>query len=112
MLQAGAEAPKSQNSSDRDSRSVDYKAARKKLRHTIRRSKILCWRKLVEDANRDPWELGYKIVTKKLGAHTLGTVMEVASVETIVGTLFPTHPTREDRPIEDVGEFPYSMKRN
>ena len=32
--------------SDRDSRSVDYKAARKQLRHTIRRSKILCWRKL------------------------------------------------------------------
>ena len=27
-------------------------------------------------------------------------------MEAIVGTLFPTHPNREDRPIEDVGVFP------
>ena len=54
--------------SDRDSQSVDHKAVRKKLRHTIRRSKILCWRKLAEDVNRNPWGLGYKIVTKKLGS--------------------------------------------
>ena len=75
----------------RDSQSVDYKAARKMLRQTIRRSKILCWQKLVEDVNRDPRGLGYKIVTKKLGSQTPGAVMDVASMETIIGTLFPTH---------------------
>ena len=32
--------------------------------------------------------------------------MDVASMETILETLFPTHPTREDRSIEDVEEFP------
>ena len=31
--------------------------------------------------------------------------MDVASMETIVGTLFPTHVFREGRPIEDVGKF-------
>ena len=46
---------------------------------------ILCWQKLVEDVNRDPWGLGYKIVTKKLGAQTPEVAMDVASVETIVG---------------------------
>ena len=67
---------------------------------------ILCWRKLVEDVNRDPWELGYKIVTKKLGAQKPEVVMDLASMETIAGTFFPTHPIRKDRSIEDVGKFP------
>ena len=50
--------------------------------------------------------LGYKIVTKKLGAQSPGVLRDVASMEAIVGTLFHTHPIREDRPREDVGEFP------
>ena len=40
------------------------------------------------------------IVTKKIGAQKTGAVMEVASIETIVGKLL-----REDRLMENVGEF-------
>ena len=32
--------------------------------------------------------------------------MDVAAIKTIVGMLFLTHPIREDRPIEEVKEFP------
>ena len=31
--------------------------------------------------------------------------MDAAWMEPIVVTLFPTHPIREERPIEDVGEL-------
>ena len=31
--------------------------------------------------------------------------MDMASMDTIVGTLFPNHSIREDRPVEGVGEF-------
>lgn len=72
-------------------RSQEYKAAKKELRRAINLSKGTCWRALVEDIDRDPWGLGYKIVTKKLGAQKPTSVMDPHVMENIVATLFPNH---------------------
>ena len=41
-------------------------AARRKTTRSIRRSQLKCWRDLIEEVEKDPWGLAFKIVTKKL----------------------------------------------
>ena len=70
-----------------------YKLTKKKLAKTITRSKSQKWANLSREVNSDPWGLGYRIVTRKLGALSPNETMEIATAENIVNTLFPTHPT-------------------
>lgn len=77
--------------------SADHKAKKKELRHAIGESKARCLRKLREDVDGDPWGLGYKIVTKKLGSKGGTGPMDAASMEKIVCGLFPEHPARAQR---------------
>ncbi|KAG8223374.1 hypothetical protein J437_LFUL001252 [Ladona fulva] len=76
--------------------SSEHKSARKELRIAIKRSKFRCWKALCDEVNADPWGLGYKIATQKLGA--LGSVgtMTVRVMQKVVDELFPTHPLRTD----------------
>lgn len=86
--------------------SRQHKIAKKALRQAINRSKAAQWRKLGEEVNTDPWGLGYRIVTKKLGAMAKKTVMDGETTAHIVNELFPTHPPLRMRKVEDVGEIP------
>lgn len=71
-----------------------HKTARRKLRSAINRSKAKCWKKLTEDVDRDPWGLGYKLVTKKLGAQAPTSPMAATTMDVIVQALFPRHAAR------------------
>lgn len=86
--------------------SAEHREARRDLRRAINRSKALCWRKITEEVDSDPWGLGYKIVTKKLGAMRAPCVLEAAAMEHIVGTLFPTHPLRPAHDWAPLGDVP------
>lgn len=97
-----------QRARNRDSASAEvtaYKSARRELRRAINGSKARCWQELVEDINRDPWGLGYKLVSQKLGAFGSNCVMDSVAMDRIVTTLFPIHPIREEDDFGHVGEF-------
>lgn len=51
----------------RDHLREEFREAKRVLRVTIRKAQEESWRKLVEAIEVNPWGLGYKIVTKKLG---------------------------------------------
>ncbi|KAG8233230.1 hypothetical protein J437_LFUL012435 [Ladona fulva] len=80
--------------------SSEHKSARKELRIAIKRSKFRCWKALCDEVNADPWGLGYKIATQKIGA--LGSVgtMTAREMQKVVDELFPTHPLRTDAETE------------
>ena len=105
-LRARRAATRARTLADISRKSEAYKAAKKCLRRAITRSKASCWRKLRDDVDSDPWGLGYKLVTQKLGARSPPSVMEGATMERIVTTLFPAHPLRPTRPFERVGDVP------
>lgn len=52
----------------------------------------------------DPWGLGYKIVTQKLGSRGPPELKDKTTMRHIVNGLFPTHPTREVVPDVDDGQ--------
>lgn len=88
-------------------RSAEYKVAKKQLRDAIKRSKAENWRSLKEEVDQNPWGLGYKIVTKKLGIATTSPKMNIEIMDNIVTELFPTHPiSNEGEDEEEVGEIP------
>jgi len=99
-LRARRAATRARIPADRVRKSEAYKAARKSLRRAINRSKANSWRKLRDDIDTDPWGLGYKVVTQKLGARSPPSIMEGATMERIVTALFPGHP---QRPLVDFG---------
>lgn len=84
-----------------------YRAARKSLRRAINQSKHDCWRKLRVDVDSDPWGLGYKIVTQKLSARSPPSILDGATMERIVQTLFPTHENRPEAAFEGVEDVPF-----
>lgn len=91
---------------------TEYKAARKTLRVTIKKSKNTKWKALCDDVNNDPWGLGYKIVMKKIRAPATTKEMQAHVMENIVDTLFPTHPTRSDGGIIVVNdEIPFFTQK-
>ena len=51
---------------------------------------------LCNEVDNDPWGIGYKIVTKRIGALSVSGVMNQEGVRRIVGGPFPTHPEREE----------------
>ena len=95
---------------DRLRKSEAYKAARKSLRRAINRSKANSWRKLRDDIDTDPWGLGYKVVTQKLGARSPPSIMESSTMERIVTALFPGHPQRPLVDFGRVGDVPLFTK--
>lgn len=99
-LRARRAATRARIPADRLRKSEAYKAARKSLRRAINRSKANSWRKLRDDIDTDPWGLGYKVVTQKLGARSPPSIMESSTMERIVTALFPGHP---QRPLVDFG---------
>lgn len=73
---------------------IQYKTARKTLTNTIKNSKKRCWRQLCDEVDGDPWGLGYKIVTQRLGARGPPELKDATTMGRIVDGLFPNHPTR------------------
>ena len=74
-------------------RSAEHLAAKKTLRAAIKESKKEKWWSMIDDVDQDPWGLGYKIVTKKLGTLSSPT-MDAVTMNGIVDALFPDHPER------------------
>ncbi|XP_035737495.1 uncharacterized protein LOC118448397 [Vespa mandarinia] len=72
-----------------------YQAAKKALKRTIKASQRRCWKELCLDDDKNPWGLGFLIVTRKLGTNTKGTPKDARSLDHIVHTLFPSQPKRE-----------------
>lgn len=99
-------AQRARNRAEANVKSAEHKAAKKQLRRTINRSKAHCWKILTEDVNTDPWGLGYKIVTQKLGALSATEPMDATTMGNIVGALFPTHPERAEAAFAQLEEFP------
>lgn len=77
----------------------EYKMARRSLKRAIETSKRRKWEELREEINTDPWGLGYKIVTRKLGALAPAPELEDRVMYNIVSSLFPDHEVRRDSPI-------------
>lgn len=73
---------------------LTYVQKKKELRLSIKKSKQTCWRALADDLNRDPWGLGYKIVTQKIGGFSKHPHMDEETLEKVVNGLFPTHMKR------------------
>lgn len=88
---------------------AEHKALRKEMEVLIQASKKRCWDELREEVDRDPWGMGYHIVTKRLGAMTKGPPMDEEKMESIVDALFPTHRVvewqREHVPVEEIPLF-------
>lgn len=90
-------------------RRENYREARKVLRNEIRKAKNTAWAELVQDVDRDPWGLAYKVVLKKLKglATPLSETIEVGYLENILDNLLPagrelTPIVREDFVWEEV----------
>ena len=48
-----------------------------------------------EKVNRDPWTLGYKIVTRKVGAFAQERPQNAERMQNIVNAFFPSYPVKE-----------------
>lgn len=77
----------------------DLKTAQKALKKAIMVSKRNKWKELCEDIDRDPWGLGYKIVTKKLNLSTSKAIDETAMKQE-VKKLFPEASRTGSRPFD------------
>ncbi|KAG8239759.1 hypothetical protein J437_LFUL010607 [Ladona fulva] len=67
-LKLRRKAQRARRGTDEIEYSSEHKLARKELRIAIKRSELRCWKALCDEVNTDPWGLGYKIATQKLGA--------------------------------------------
>ncbi|XP_053960464.1 uncharacterized protein LOC128864736 [Anastrepha ludens] len=66
---------------------ADFRQSRKALKQAIIASKKAKW-----DELRNPWGLGYKILTGKLNANSTAVHLDSDAISKIVGRLLPTHP--------------------
>ena len=60
-------ASRARNRPDAAAKNAVFKGAQKQLRKVIKQSKVRCWVELYRKVDMNPWRLGYKIVTRKLG---------------------------------------------
>lgn len=90
-------AQRARNRPDLNVKLTAFNIAKKELRNAVKASKRRCWRELCEDINNNPWGLGYKLVTKKLGSSNNNFPMAVSDAKKIVDELFPTHQPRTER---------------
>lgn len=84
-----------------EERNLQYKQSKKTLKATIGKSKAQKWNELIEDIEREPWGLGYRIVLQKLGGMAQSTEMPTDVKEQIIDELFPPHQL-EDRNVAQV----------
>jgi len=75
---------------------AELRTAKKTLTKAIKSSKFKCNRQLCNEVDKDPWGLGYKIVTRKLGARAPPELKDRTTMDAIVDGLFPNHPIREE----------------
>lgn len=68
-----------------------YVTRRKTLRNSIKRAKRSCWKAVCEDADKDIWGNGYKIVMKSIIGFPPRTMLPMALVDAAVKHLFPVH---------------------
>lgn len=99
-------AQRAKNRVEANTRSAEHKTKKRQLRTAINSSKASCWKKLCEDINADPWGLGYRVVTKKLGALKRSSALDSEIMSNIVRQLFPAHSERESSMIQHEGEVP------
>ncbi|XP_018369084.1 PREDICTED: uncharacterized protein LOC108765069 [Trachymyrmex cornetzi] len=76
----------------------ELREARRRLRKAIIRSKAKLWGELVDDLDRDPWGILYRVALKKLhsGGASLVEVLPTETAGDIVVALFPMDPTPQD----------------
>ncbi|GJQ78609.1 hypothetical protein Trydic_g11717 [Trypoxylus dichotomus] len=60
---------------------------------------------MVSDVDFGPWGLGYKLVTRRLGAMKPPAILELARMQQIERALFTSHPARMDRGLRIPGDF-------
>ena len=77
-------------------RATELKIAKKELGKAIKKSKRQKWGTLCQEVDNEPWGLGYKIVTRKLGGMSANRILTAQAMEDIVSALFPTYPVRKD----------------
>lgn len=82
----------------------EYREERKKLSLAIFRAKEETWKALINDIDRDPWELAYIIVTNKLrqGTRAMTKILDSKTLEELIIGLFPRDKESRERilPIE------------
>ncbi|GJQ70297.1 hypothetical protein Trydic_g22735 [Trypoxylus dichotomus] len=93
------------NREEANIRSAEHREAKKSLRRAINESKARHWKDMVSDVDSDPWGLGYKLVTRRLGAMKPQAILELTRMQRIVRALFPSHPARVDRGVKMPGDF-------
>ena len=81
---------------------AEFKQAQKRLRLAIKSSKQRCWKEVCDEVNADPWGLGYKIITRRIGTMKPPEIKDTRLINAIVDELFPEHPPREETPYEGV----------
>ena len=69
---------------------AEHKQAKKSLRLAVRISKRACEKALCNEVDNDPWGLGYKIVTERIGALSASGVMNEEEVTRIVDGFYPS----------------------
>lgn len=76
---------------------TEHRGTKKRLCRAIRQSKLRCWEQLCREVDMDPWGLGYKIVTRRLGSVKPTQLLDARTTERVVDELFPVHEPRETR---------------
>ena len=69
---------------------ANFLQRKKELGKAIKRSKRAGWIKMAKEVDENPWGLGYKIVTRKLGAKAPPFKGDAKTMGNIVDTLFPS----------------------
>ena len=90
-------ASRARNRPDAAAKNAVFKGAQKQLRKAIKQSKVRCWVELCREVDMDPWGLGYKIVTRKLGLFGPPELLDAPTTERVIEELFPVHPPRRIR---------------
>lgn len=74
---------------DLDTAVEKYKNAKRLLKRAIKVSKAQNRKTLCEEVNKDPWGLGYQIVTQKIGTCPSPVIRDKKTMRNIVDTLSP-----------------------
>lgn len=76
-----------------------YRAARNKLRSEIRRAKASAWNDLINEIERDPWGLPYKLVMGRLRPLAAGLTVTLRPeiLERLLQSLFPDGITHDPK---------------
>ncbi|GJQ70498.1 hypothetical protein Trydic_g22906 [Trypoxylus dichotomus] len=91
------------NREEANIRSAEHREAKESPRRAINEARH--WKDMVSDVDSDPWGLGYKLVTRRLGAMKPPAILELTRMQRIVRALFSSHPARVDRGLRMLGDF-------